>query len=196
MTPATLEAPVIVNVPPVIDDGDRYEIIDGNRVELPPMSAFASRIAFWIVFEINAFARANNLGEAITETLFRLPLPRSRNRRPDGAFISYQRWPKGRPQPVRDNAWDVVPDLAIEVVSPTDIAEDLLTKIDEYLRAGVSLVWVVFPSLRVIHIYESMTQIRVATATGELDGGGVLPGFRVAVAALFPEAAADEGAPQ
>ena len=101
---------------------------------------------------------------------------------------------QGQPVPLRDNAWDVVPDLAIEVVSPTDFAEDLLTKLDEYFRAGVSLVWVVYPSLRLIHVYESMTRIRVATATDELDGGAVLPGFRVAVAALFPEAATDEGA--
>ena len=56
MTPATLEAPVIVHVPPVIDDGDHYEIIDGNRVELPPMSAFASRIASRLLYKINGFA--------------------------------------------------------------------------------------------------------------------------------------------
>jgi Uma2 family endonuclease len=89
----------------------------------------------------------------------------------------------------------MVPDLAIEVVSPTDFAEDLLTKIDDYFRAGVSLVWVAYPSLRLIQVYESMTRIRVVTATDELDGASVLPGFRVAVAALFPEAAPDEGAP-
>ena len=53
----------------------------------------------------------------------------------------------------------------------------------------------VFPSLRVIHVYESMTRIKAVTTADELDGGAVLPGFRVAVAALFPEAA-DEGAPQ
>ena len=96
---------------------------------------------------------------------------------------------------VRDEAWDVVPDLAFEVVSPTDYAEDLLVKVDEYFRAGVRLVWVVYPSLRLIHVYESMTRIRVLTAADKLDGGNVLSGFRVAVAALFPEAAPDEGAP-
>ncbi len=194
MTPITLEAPVVVEAPSVADDGERYEIIDGKRVELPPMSAFASIVASRIVVEINIFARGNQLGEAVTDTLFRLPLPRSRNRRPDGAFVSRHRWPRGQPVPLRDNAWDVVPDLAIEVVSPTDFAEDLLIKVDEYFRAGVSLVWVVYPSLRLIHVYESMAQIRVVTTADELDGGAVLPGFRVAVVALFPEAATDEGA--
>jgi Uma2 family endonuclease len=195
MTPV-LEVPVIVNVPTVPDDGERYEIIDGQRVGMPPVSAFASIVASRIVVEINIFARGNQLGEAVTDTLFRLPLPRSRNRRPDGAFVSRNRWPRGQPVPLRDNAWDVVPDLAIEVVSPTDFAEDLLTKVDEYFRAGVGLVWIVYPSLRLIQVYESMVRIRGVTAADELDGGAVLPGFRIPVAALFPEAAGGEAAPQ
>jgi Uma2 family endonuclease len=193
MAPTTLEAPTAVRAPYLEDDGEHYEIIDGQRVELPPMSAFASRIASWIVSEINAFARAKKLGEAVVETLFRLPAPRERNRRLDGAFVSYKRWPMGQPQRVRDNAWDVVPDLAIEVISPTDFAEDILLRVDEYFRTGVSLVWVFHPSLRLIHVYESMTRIRILTTADELDGGAVLPDFRVAVAALFPEAVADEG---
>jgi Uma2 family endonuclease len=178
---------------PDLDDAGRYEIIDGRRVQMPPVSAFASILASRITFAISFFLQGNQLGEAVTHTLFRLPLPRSRQRRPHGAFVSHGRWPKGQPQRIRDNAWDVVPDLAIEVVSPTDYAEDPLTKIDEYFRAGVSLVWVVYPSLRLIHIYETLTRVRGVTAADELDGGAVLPGFRVPVATLFPEAAADAG---
>jgi Uma2 family endonuclease len=192
VTASTLAAPAGVPAPPVGDDGERYEVIDGRRVEMPPVSAFASRIASRIVARIIAFADAHELGEAVTDTLFVLPLPRPRNRRPDGAFVSYKRWAKGQPQPIRDNAWDVVPDLAVEVVSPTDFAEDLLTKVDEYFRAGVSLVWVVYPSLRLIQIYESLTMIRVVRARDELDGGAVLPGFRVPAATLFPEAADED----
>ena len=151
------------------------------------MSAFASRIAFEIASEINGFAKANGLGQATTDTLFKLPLPRERNRRPDAAFVSYRRWPKGKPLPYRDNAWDVVPDFALEVVSPTDFAEALLEKIGEYFRAGVSLVWVVYPGSRFVHVYESLTRVRGVTAADELDGGTVLPGFRLPVAGLFPE---------
>jgi len=192
MAPPTLAAPADVRAPFFDDDGETYEIIDGQRVELPPMSAFASRIASRLVNKINAFAETHDLGEAVTETLFRLPAPRERNRRLDVAFISHNRWPKRRPQRVRDNAWDVVPDLAIEVISPTDFAEDILLRVDEYFRAGVSLIWVFHPSLRLVHVYESMTRIRILTTADELDGGAVLPGFRVAIASLFPEAAADE----
>ena len=182
MTSAVLEAPVTAP-----DDRERYEIIDGQRVEIPPMSAFASRIASRLVVRINMFALQHNLGEAVTDTLFVLPLPKSRNRRPDGAIVSHHRWPKGQPQRIRDNAWDVVPDLAIEVVSPTDYAEDVMEKVDEYFRAGVALVWVVYPGRRLLHVYESLTRVRGLTANDDLDGGDVLPGFRLPLTDIFPE---------
>ncbi len=77
-----------------------------------------------------------------------------------------------------DNAWDVVPDLAVEVTSPTDFAEDQLQKVAEYFQAGVRLVWVVYPDQRCIHVYEAWNRIRVVTEADTLDGGVVLPGFR------------------
>jgi Uma2 family endonuclease len=168
----------------------RYEFVDGQWVEMPPMSAFASIVASRLVRHLNAHAVIQDLGEAYSETLVRLPLNGGRQRRPDGVFVSYQRWPKSRPFVEDANAWDVVPDLAIEVVSPTDLAEDVLEKVEEYFRAGVSLVWVVYPRLRLVHVYESLTRIRGLTRTDELDGGAVLPGFRVPLATLFPEEAA------
>ena len=82
------------------------------------MSAYASRVASLIVRRVGNFAETKDLGVAVTETLFRLALPVDRNRRPDVAFVSFERWPKDRPMVYRDNAWDVVPDLAVEVVSP------------------------------------------------------------------------------
>jgi hypothetical protein len=63
------------------------------------MSAYASRIAFRLAYKLNEFAQAQALGEAVTETLFKLALPIDRNRRMDVAFVSYQRWPKGQQQP-------------------------------------------------------------------------------------------------
>ena len=91
-----------------------------------------------------------------------------------------------QPIPVGDNAWDVVPDLAIEVVSPNDFAEELLEKIDEYFRAGVQLAWVVFPRQRLIYVYESLTQIRVLTAADVLDGGTVVHRFPLAAGGPLP----------
>lgn len=164
-----------------------YEIIDGQRVELPPMSAYASRVATRLVGWLSGFAEDNDVGEVASETLFRLPLGRLRNRRPDVAFVSYERWPKDRPQPAADNAWDVVPDLAVEVISPNDLADEILQKVAEYFQAGVRLVWVVYPVHRVVYVYESWTRVSIRTSAEELDGGPVLQGLRLSLAKLFPE---------
>jgi Uma2 family endonuclease len=104
-------------------------------------------------------------GQVVVETLFRSPVAKdaSRKRRLDLAFVSSERWPIDRPASLREDAWDVVPDIAVEVVSPSDIAEDLLGKVKEYFHAGVRLVWVVYPSQRCIHIYDAWNRIRVVT---------------------------------
>ena len=137
-------------------------------------------------FEITLFARPRGLGEAVVETLFRLPLEedRSRNRRPDVAFVSTERWPIGTPQPTADNAWDVVPDLVVEVVSPSDYFEESLAKVAEYFRAGVRLVWIVLPTLRRVLVFEAPEAVRMVAEGGHLEGGDVLPGFRLALASL------------
>src|SRR5689334_14612746 len=117
--------PPLAPLPPPPKEEASYEIIDGQWVELPPMSVLAKVVANVLAGFINGFARAGGHGRAVVEVLFRLPLPRDRNRLPDVGYVSYDRWPRGRPIPERDNAWNVVPDLVSEVVSPTDPAEDL-----------------------------------------------------------------------
>jgi Uma2 family endonuclease len=84
------------------------------------MGVFAVWIASELHFYLSLFARKHDLGRAIIEALFHLPAPVNRDRRPDVAFVAFQRWAKDRPMPPTDNAWDVVPSIAAEVVSPTD----------------------------------------------------------------------------
>jgi Uma2 family endonuclease len=185
MMTATILEPEVIPTPPI--NGDvLYEVINGQYVELPPMSTKAVRVATVLVSEVEVFAKGRELGRAASEMLFGLGVELKLQRRPDAAFVSYERWPKDRELPDTD-PWPVVPNLAAEVVSKNELAEDLLTKVQEYFQAGVQLVWVVYPRLRLVHVYESFTQIRVLTHTEELDGGGVLPGFRLPLATLFPE---------
>lgn len=185
MATDTLLESVAEQAAPIPDSEALYEIIDGQRVELTPMSTLAAILAFDLVYFLSAFVRAQNLGRMASEAMFRLPLNGGRSRRPDGAFVSYQRWAKDRPIPGRGDAWDVVPNLAIEVVSPNDLAEELLTKIDEYFRAGVEQVWVVYPNHDLLQIYDSLQQVRGLTRNDTLDGGKVLPGFQLPLASLF-----------
>src|SRR5207249_4836462 len=99
---------------PPCGDEDLYEIIDGQRVGLPPMSIFAVWIASRLIRFLAPYADAHDLGNLVSEGLFHMPPPVNRDRRPDLAFVSYRRWPKNRPVPRLDNAWDVVPDLVVE----------------------------------------------------------------------------------
>ncbi len=182
MSTATLQDPIFD-----IADDEFYEVIDGERVKTPPMAAFSVWIGFELARHLANYA-VGNLGRVATEMLFHLPAPINRDRRPDVAFVSYQRWAQNRPVPRLGNAWDVVPNFAAEVVSPTDSAEELDDKIAEYFRAGVQLVWVVYPNQSKIHVYESPTQpITVLWRNDVLEGGTVAPGFRLPLAELFTE---------
>ena len=100
--------------------------------------------------------------------------------------MSDARWPFRRRVPDVP-VWDMVPDLAIEVVSPTNTADEVQDKHLEYFRAGVRQVWVIYPRQREAYIYTSPTQVRILTGDQELDGGDILPGFRLPLAELFED---------
>jgi Uma2 family endonuclease len=169
-----------------IDDQPHFEIIDGQRVELSPMSILASRVTSKLHGYLGHHLFGNPVGEALMETLFRLPLSVDRNRRPDVAFVSAKTIAQTPSQPGSDNAWAIVPELMVEVVSPHDIAEDIIERLNEYFAAGTKLVWIVYPTQRLLYIYESPRQVRILGEADELDGGLVLPGFRIPIASLFP----------
>jgi len=166
-----------------------YEVIAGEIVEVPPMSDYANAVAHRLNRAVDRYLDANDIGETGIERLFRIPQrkDKGRNRRPDWAYISFERWPKDRPYTYRENARDVVPDIAVEVVSPGNSAGDLIEKAREYLRGEVRLVWIVYPLSQEIHAYlPAAGQVRVYFAADELEAGDILPGFRTSVAALFP----------
>lgn len=79
----------------------------------------------------------------------------------------------------------VVPELAVEVVSSTNSANEVEEKVVEYLKVGVSLVWVVYPTTGRIYVHDGSSTVRVVSGDGELDGGDVLPGFRLRLIELF-----------
>ena len=119
--------------------------------------------------------------------LFRIPLDedRGRNRQPDLAFVSYDRWPALKPLPQSENAWDVVPDLAVEVISPNDRFQDMIAKVREYFRGGVRLVWLILPMQRLALIFDDGATVRMVADGGDLEGGAVVPGFRLPLASLL-----------
>ena len=161
-----------------------YEIVNGQQVELPPMSIYAVCIASCIHGYLFIYAQANRTGRAVTEGLFILDPQRNLRRRPDVAFVLAAKWPLDRPIPPSGD-WELVPDLAVEVVSPNDLFEDVFAKLEEYFQVGVRLVWIVVPMRRQVQVYDSPTAVRILKEGDELDGGTLLPGFRLSVATIF-----------
>jgi Uma2 family endonuclease len=163
-----------------------YEVIDGKIVEKPSMGAFECWIAFRLGHLLEAYVEAHALGRTFVETLFRTKRTPTRKRRPDVSFLSAERWPLGRRIPEGD-AFEIAPDLAVEVVSPNDRAVDLDLKIDEYFQAGVGQVWLVYRMTPSIVVYESPRLARRYGRGDVLDGGAFLPGFTLAISDLVPE---------
>jgi Uma2 family endonuclease len=173
--------------PEILSEPDGlYEVIDGRIVE-KPMGAYECWLAGEIFDLINRYVKDKSLGRAVPEMMFDFRPTVDRERRPDVAFVSFERWARNRQVP-QTRSWAVVPDLAIEIVSPTNTADEVAGKLDEYFRVGVRSVWVVYPRQFKLYAYSSRKDVRVLALGDELDGGDVLPGFRVRLDAIFGQA--------
>ena len=176
--------------PPVPDDSF-YEVVDGQIVELPPMGVYECGIASFLALALGPVINAQRLGRVIVETLFWLDRSGKLKRRPDLAFVSAETWPLGKRLP-KTEAWDVIPDLAVEVVSESNSANEILIKLADYFRAGVKQVWVVYPETRQVYVYASPTSVRILSESDSIDGGDIIPGFRVSLIELFGDPTANE----
>lgn len=159
-----------------------YELVDGQLVE-KKMSAPASEAGIIISSRLFEFVRQRRLGSVYSElTLQCFPNDPGMVRRPDIAFIASDRL-KSVPQ---EGHVPIAPDLAIEIISPSDRINDFEQKLKQYFEAGVKCVWAVSPFSRTVHVHRAdgtETKLREAdTLSGEL----ILPGFSVLVRELFP----------
>ncbi len=162
-------------------DGDHYELVDGRLVERN-MGIWAVHVATRLTLMIGQFDPAQRLGWLLNSDASYQAFPNGKIRKPDLSFIRLGRLP-GERAPVA--YIQLAPDLAVEVISPNDVHDQTDQKVDEYLKAGVRLVWVVNPEVRTVLIYRADGSIIGVRESGELDGEDVLPGFRCAVAGLF-----------
>ena len=162
---------------------DRFEVVNGEQVELPPMSAREGDVASELVGSMRPLAKEHKVGRVVGEVLFHLR-DNHPERRPDVALVSVDRWPLTKPVP-STNAWAVVPNLAVEVVSPSNTWDEIIGKIEEYFAAGVSRVWVVATAIEKVYVYESPTRVRILSRDEDLTGDPILPGFRLPLSELF-----------
>ncbi len=167
-------------------DSGHYELIDEELKERAA-SLLSSRVAVTLVRRHDSYCEEYNLGWVVeSECGYRCsPWKPRRVRRADLSFIGRERLPSQ--EPWSDGYVTIPPDLEVEVVSPTDLVTELDEKVEEYLRAGVKLVWVVRPEIFKLEIRRSDGTGIWLRSGDELTGEDVIPGFRCRVADLLPK---------
>ena len=160
------------------NDQESYEYVKGELVPMGDPTMEHGEVSSNLVILLGTYIRQHQLGRIYTaETTFQIG---QSGRKPDVAFISQERLPENRRQ-----TSPIPPDLAVEVVSPTDRTYEIQEKVSEYLNAGAQMVWVVEPVLRTVTVYRSSNDIKTLTINDSLAGEDVIEGFRCSVAEIF-----------
>ena len=164
-------------------DGFRYELVKGELRKMSPAGGEHGAVIFNLSILLGQHIKANNLGQGFgAETGFKIASDPDTVRAPDIAFVRRERIPSTG---VHENFWPIAPDLVVEVVSPGDTFQEVEDKMEQWLAAGTSAVWVVNPKRRSVSAYRSMTDVTRLSDADELDGGEVVPGFRCKVSEIF-----------
>lgn len=162
-------------------DGKRYELIDGElREKVAGFLALfiASRIAEWL--NAHFYPRT---GAAAVEVMIYCFERRNHGRKPDVVFVKVARLPDSR---IPEGDLRIAPDLVVEVLSPSNTGIDLEDKLDEYLAAGVPMVWIVNPDRRTIRVYRNDGTTRLFRADDTIADEPLLPGFSLKAGDVFP----------
>jgi Uma2 family endonuclease len=175
---ATLEDLIRVN-----RSSGRCELIDGTLVE-KAMGWRESLLASVLIRLLGQFALERNLGLVTGPDGF-MRILRSQVRGPDVAFVSWDRLPGGRVP--EDAVPEIVPDLAIEVLSEGNTRAEMSRKRREYFHAGVRQVWMVDLNERTVAVYTDINKVQILEETETISGGDVLPGMVISLAEVFGE---------
>lgn len=163
-------------------DENRYELVGGELLMTAPAGPRHGKFAARLVLAIGNHVEAQDLGQVYTaEPGFQLEADPLTIRAPDVAFVQRSRIPEGEPA----GFWPLAPDLVVEIISPSETARDIHEKVDDYLRAGTRLIWLVYPDNKTVMEYRAPDQARVLTANDDLEGEDVLTGFRYPLQQLF-----------
>jgi Uma2 family endonuclease len=163
--------------------GKRFELVRGEPVEIPAAGAkqgvIMMKLCNRLLTVVSPWRLGHVFGDGVGYILARAP---DLVRIPDTSFVARERVPASG---IPEGFWPFAPDLAVEFVSPSDRAEELRSKVREYLAAGTRLVWVVWPRLQLVTVHEAGGGYRELGPDDELDGGDLMPGFQVRVADLL-----------
>jgi Uma2 family endonuclease len=159
-------------------------LIDGVLVR-KTVGFYESRLTVVLAAKLASFVRKKRSGVVLGPD-GQLRILALQVRAPDICFIGWPRFPGGK-QPI-EGIPKLIPDLAIEVLSISNTKREMDRTLDDFFAAGVRLVWYIDPRARTARVYTSATECSEIPTNGSLDGGDVLPGFKVSLAKLFREA--------
>jgi len=159
------------------------ELLDGTLLE-KTVGNYESYLAGILIQLLGNFVQQNGLGIVMPPDGM-MRLAPGLVRLPDVSFISWERLP-GRRIPHKE-IWDLAPDLAVEVISRGNTRQEMARKLADYFSAGVRLVWYVYPAACEVQVYEAPDKCVTLAAQETLDGGSVLPGFRLPLSTLFAQ---------
>ena len=164
-------------------DDYRYELIRGEVIKMSPTGGKHGVIAHRIGRLLGNWAEQQGIGLVFAaETGFRLATNPDTVRAADVALVLNERIPATG---IPDSFWDGAPDLAVEVLSPSDSASDVLDKVRDYLAVGADQVWVANPKNSTVSVYKSLQDVQTLTVRETLEGAGAVAGFTCEVREFF-----------
>ena len=159
------------------------ELIDGVLVE-KGMGSPESFLAGWLITHINNWIIAGGGGRALSpDGMIRLSADQVRM--PDVSYFRREQFASGRIP--REAIWSLIPDLAVEILSPSNRPGEMQRKREDYFTAGVRLVWEIDPVALTVTVYTSLTESIILSQTDTLTGGDILPRFTLSLTTLFAE---------
>jgi Uma2 family endonuclease len=165
------------------DDGKRYELINGELREMAPTVHWHGEVEINLGTLLNVHVRAHGLGRvSCGEVLYIVQRNPDRVRAADIAFLRQDRVP---PLEARQHIMEVIPDLVVEILSKSDTIAEVSDKIDDWLNAGVQMLWIVDPFRRTVTIYQPGLDPVLLGERATLQADPIVPGFRCSVAEIF-----------
>ena len=159
----------------------KLELVRGEVIEYMSPGGLHGGFSLGIGALLRTFARSTG-GYAGMEAGFLLERNPDVVRLPDISFVCAERVPETG---IPETFWNQAPDVAVEVISPSELADDIQEKVRLYLRAGTQQVWTVYPQQRIMVIHTADNLARTLQDAEMLIGSGVLEGFQTPVSALF-----------
>lgn len=164
------------------EPGVRMELVRGRVVRMSPAGYEHGDIGTRILLLLAAHVNREGLGKVLMPTGFRIETNPDTVREPDAAFISRERLLKaGSPGGFFQGA----PDLAVEVLSPSDRRRSVQGKVAQYLQTGVRMVWLVEPESETVTVHQPFAEPLTLSDGDVLDGADVIPGFRCEIREIF-----------